>query len=64
MPESLPKIDTIVVGATGYVGGELLRLLAAHPWLEMVGALSRSRAGAPIGQVRVWTPNSTPARLG
>ena len=37
-----------VIGATGYVGGELLRLIAAHPHLELAAAASGSRAGEPI----------------
>lgn len=34
-----------VVGASGYAGGELLRLLAAHPALEVVAATGHSSAG-------------------
>ncbi|NGP52550.1 N-acetyl-gamma-glutamyl-phosphate reductase [Thioalkalivibrio sp. XN8] len=37
-----------VLGGTGYVAGEFLRLLAGHPGLELVAASSESRAGAPI----------------
>ena len=39
---------TIVLGGTGYVAGELLRLLAQHPELEVTGVLSESRAGTRI----------------
>ncbi|HXE56746.1 MAG TPA: N-acetyl-gamma-glutamyl-phosphate reductase [Gemmatimonadales bacterium] len=39
-----------VVGAAGYVGGELLRLLLQHPEVTDCLALSRSRAGRPIGE--------------
>jgi N-acetyl-gamma-glutamyl-phosphate reductase len=35
-----------VLGASGYVGGELLRLLASHPGVAAVRAMSQSRAGA------------------
>jgi len=42
---------TVVLGATGYVGGELLRLIAAHPHFELVAAVSESRAGDPIADV-------------
>jgi len=45
------KLGTIVLGATGYVGAELLRLLTAHPHLELLGALSESQAGEPVGAV-------------
>ena len=44
-------IDTIVVGASGYVGGELLRLIAAHPNFRLAAAISNSRAGTPIGDL-------------
>ena len=42
------KIKAVVLGATGYVGGELLRLIAAHPHYELVAAVSDSRRGEPI----------------
>jgi len=29
------KISTVVLGGTGYVAGELLRLIAGHPVQEM-----------------------------
>ena len=37
-----------VIGAAGYVGGELLRLVLQHPDIREVTATSRSRAGTPI----------------
>jgi N-acetyl-gamma-glutamyl-phosphate reductase len=42
---------TIVLGGTGYVAGELLRLLAVHPRLQVVGVMSESRAGDRIREV-------------
>lgn len=44
------RIPVIILGAGGYVGGELLRLLAVHPNLELAAAVSESRAGQPIGE--------------
>ena len=41
-------IPAIVLGATGYVGGELLRLIAGHPKFELAAAVSDSRSGYPI----------------
>lgn len=41
-------IPTIVLGGTGYVAGELLRLIVGHPGLETVGVMSESNAGRPI----------------
>lgn len=40
-----------VLGATGYVGGELLRLLAAHPRVRVTHATSERRAGQRVGEV-------------
>ncbi|HEY4319991.1 MAG TPA: N-acetyl-gamma-glutamyl-phosphate reductase [Gemmatimonadales bacterium] len=37
-----------VVGAAGYAGGELLRLVLQHPDITEVTATSRSQAGVPI----------------
>jgi N-acetyl-gamma-glutamyl-phosphate reductase common form len=41
------RLKTAVVGGAGYVGGELLRLLALHPRVAEVRALSESHAGQP-----------------
>ena len=40
----------VVLGASGYVGGELLRLLSGHPGFDIVAAVSASQAGRPIGE--------------
>ena len=48
MSEQARDITAVVLGATGYVGGELLRLIAAHPTLELAAAVSESRAGETI----------------
>lgn len=40
-----------VIGAAGYVGGELLRLLMQHPEVSDIVATSRSKAGVPVGEV-------------
>lgn len=37
-----------IVGGTGYVGGELIRLVLGHPYLELGQVISRSRGGHPI----------------
>ena len=38
----------IVLGGTGYVGGEMLRLVAGHPQLVLASAVSTSRAGGAV----------------
>ena len=40
-----------VVGASGYTGAELLRLLAAHPEIEVVHATAAANAGSAVGEV-------------
>jgi len=45
------NIPTVVLGGTGYVAGELLRLIAGHPNLQLAAAVSESQAGAAIKDV-------------
>jgi N-acetyl-gamma-glutamyl-phosphate reductase len=40
-----------IVGATGYLGAELLRLLADHPVLDVAIAQADSTAGAALGDI-------------
>jgi N-acetyl-gamma-glutamyl-phosphate reductase len=40
-----------VVGASGYAGGELLRLIAAHPDLELVALTAHGNAGQRVGEL-------------
>jgi N-acetyl-gamma-glutamyl-phosphate reductase common form len=44
---SMPT-PAIVLGGTGYVAGELLRLIAAHPQLTVAAVLSDSQPGAAV----------------
>ena len=37
-----------VVGGTGYTGVELLRILAAHPQVEVAAITSRAEAGVKV----------------
>lgn len=43
------SITTAVVGASGYAGAELLRLIHSHPEFELVSAMAGGNAGEPIG---------------
>jgi LysW-gamma-L-alpha-aminoadipyl-6-phosphate/LysW-L-glutamyl-5-phosphate reductase len=45
MAATSARATVSVVGASGYVGGELLRLLLGHPHVEVAQAASRSNAG-------------------
>ena len=42
------KIKIGIVGATGYTGVELLRLLSSHPNAEVTAVTSRSEAGIAV----------------
>jgi len=44
-------VRVAVAGASGYAGGELLRLIAAHPDLELGPVTAGSNAGAPVTAV-------------
>ena len=44
-------IRVAVAGASGYAGGELLRLIAGHPEFELVAATAHSQAGTPLALV-------------
>ena len=44
------RVRVAIVGATGYVGSELIRILARHPNVEIVGLVGRDRSDEPIEQ--------------
>jgi len=44
-------IRVAVAGASGYAGGELLRLLAGHPEFDLVAATAHAQAGAHVSVV-------------
>jgi len=50
-PPAMQRIKTAIVGASGYTGQELLRLLLVHPQVELVAATSRQEAGKPLSAV-------------
>jgi N-acetyl-gamma-glutamyl-phosphate reductase common form len=52
------RVPTLVLGGTGYVAGELLRLIAGHPRLELVAAVSDSK---PDERVAAAFPHLAPA---
>lgn len=45
------RIKASIVGVTGYTGVELLRLLLAHPLVDIVHLTSRQHEDEPIGKV-------------
>jgi N-acetyl-gamma-glutamyl-phosphate reductase len=44
-------VRVAVAGASGYAGGELLRLLAGHPEFELTAATAHANAGEPVASV-------------
>jgi N-acetyl-gamma-glutamyl-phosphate reductase common form len=44
------KIPTVVLGGTGYVAGELLRLIAGHPQFELAAVMSESQPGESVAK--------------
>lgn len=45
-------IRVAVAGASGYAGGETLRLLAAHPFVEIGTLTAHASAGSSLGEVQ------------
>jgi N-acetyl-gamma-glutamyl-phosphate reductase len=50
-PRPDEPIRVAIVGATGYAGAELVRLLARHPRVEIVGLVGRDRTDEPIERI-------------
>lgn len=48
MNTTSPTVRVGVIGATGYTGSELLRLLLGHPQVELTRVTSRSEAGVRL----------------
>ncbi len=55
----MKRIKTAIVGASGYTGMELLRILLTHPAVDLVAATSRAEAGKRMDEV---FPRFTKAR--
>ncbi|MFD5145969.1 N-acetyl-gamma-glutamyl-phosphate reductase [Streptomyces sp. NPDC058401] len=49
-------VRVAVAGASGYAGGELLRLLSSHPAVEIGALTAHSSAGRPLGSVQPQLP--------
>ena len=52
-----------ILGAAGYTGGELIRLLLNHPEAEIVFANSESNAGNPVSDVHEGLIGETDLRF-
>ena len=65
-PGTSAPIRVAVVGATGYVGAELVRLLDRHPAVTIVGLVGRGRDDEPVGGIHphlATTPHLVDADL-
>jgi N-acetyl-gamma-glutamyl-phosphate reductase len=51
MVSSSTLIRVGIIGGAGYTGGELLRLLLPHPYVEIAFVHSKSNAGKPVSTV-------------
>ncbi len=52
----MPVFTVAVAGATGYAGGELLRLLLAHPDTEIGAVTANASAGSKLGEHQPHLP--------
>ncbi len=50
---SATRVRVAIVGATGYVGAELVRLLTRHPNVQIVGLVGRGRHQEPLGGTHI-----------
>ena len=54
----MAKVRVAIVGASGYAGEELIRLLTGHPNVEL--RIITSRQNSPRRTLRGSPPNATP----
>lgn len=47
----MSKTRIALIGATGYTGAELLRLLSSHPHVEVTVAVARKEVGKPLAEL-------------
>jgi len=45
------KTKVAILGASGYTGSELLRLIATHPEIDVAALAAERKAGLPVAQV-------------
>lgn len=53
------RLRAAVVGGSGYVGGELIRLLLGHPHVELEAVTSRRHAGRPLPKALPYLRGAT-----
>jgi N-acetyl-gamma-glutamyl-phosphate reductase common form len=50
MSSAAARVPVLVLGGTGYVAGEVIRLVLGHPQLALAGVMSDSQPGEPVGK--------------
>ncbi len=48
----MTKVKTVVVGASGYIGGEAVRLLLGHPHIDLVAVTGNESAGKRLDEIQ------------
>ncbi|MCC3763470.1 N-acetyl-gamma-glutamyl-phosphate reductase [Glycomyces sp. TRM65418] len=51
------RVNAAVIGASGYTGGETVRLLADHPEVRLTFLSAERHAGSTVGAVHPWLRN-------
>ncbi len=59
----MTKHTAAVLGASGYAGGELLRYIGLHPWIDLKWATADQNAGKLVGEVFGNLPGLADTRL-
>jgi len=52
-------INVLIIGGSGYVGGELLKFLLFHPDVKIIGVTSQSHVGKKISDIHLNLKNVT-----
>lgn len=47
----MAKVKVAIIGASGYTGVELMRILAGHPQVELTAVTSRQHVGVPVAEL-------------
>jgi N-acetyl-gamma-glutamyl-phosphate reductase common form len=63
MSDAAITYPAIVLGGSGYVAGEFLRLIAGHPQLSLGGVVSTSQAGEPVARTFAHLAPAYPTEL-
>ena len=56
----MKQLRAAIYGASGYTGGELIRLISRHPSVKLEKVFAKSLAGSLVSEVHSWAPESAP----